>query len=510
MKEHVIHSSFASLQKRIFRSQLILIITLTLFLGIAGSLINIQFETEKRDQTLHNIADTVVKSLILTDDEEGVILSGKQKEYIEFLKNTIEEIDVISVVDSNNTRVFHTTEELIGSHYDGTTPKFDNEADHYYIENDVGPSGTQRRAYAAIYDKENKYVGFVMTVSLMENIYHDIVQILFVFLVVMLAAIFLELVISNHLSNKIKKVLNGYEPDVFSAMYRIRDNIIESLDEGIIAANNQGEIQFVNQAGERILGEKLKSFDFNTADFENENILIDKIPIKEADQIVGTVGILRDRAEYTKLMEDLAGTRYLVDSMRASNHDFTNKLHVILGLIQMEMYAEAESYIQNITVVQREMISKIMKAIDEPALAALLIGKLSRASELNVKFILRDNSFYTKAALPLSGDVLVTVIGNLIDNAFEAMNTDDFSKQNELVFGIYSKQGELLITLNDTGIGISKENKAKIFENGFSTKGEGRGTGLYQVKAIVERLGGTITVESEEGIGTAFTVFLKR
>ncbi|MEE1315345.1 MAG: ATP-binding protein [Faecalimonas sp.] len=498
------------LQKRIFRTQLILIITLTLFLGIAGSLINIRFETEKRDQTLRNIADTVVHSLVLTEGEDGVIISDKQKEYLEFLKNTIEDVDVISIVDLNDTRIFHSTEKLIGTHYDGTHPKFNQESDDYDIENDIGPSGTQRRAYAAIYDESGEYIGFVMTVSLMENIYHDILQILIVFGLVMLVAIFMELLISSHLSNKIKGALNGYEPDVFSAMYHIRDNIIESLEEGVIATNTQGEIQFVNRAGERMLGDKLETFDFHTADFENENILIEKIPIKENEQVVGTVGILRDRAEYTKLMEDLAGTRYLVDSMRASNHDFTNKLHVILGLIQMEMYKEAESYIQNITVVHREMISKIMKAIDEPALAALLIGKLSRASELNVKFILRDNVHFSKAAFPLSSDVLVTVVGNLIDNAFEAMNTDNYTRQKELVFGIYSKQGELLITVNDTGNGISDENREKIFDNGFSTKGEGRGTGLYQVKSVIERLGGTITVESETGVGTAFTVLIKK
>ena len=45
-----------------------------------------------------------------------------------------------------------------------------------------------------------------------------------------------------------------------------------------------------------------------------------------------------------------------------------------------------------------------------------------------------------------------------------------------------------------------------IFENGYSTKGEGRGTGLYQVKTMVENFGGKITVESQEGVGCSFSV----
>lgn len=210
---------------------------------------------------------------------------------------------------------------------------------------------------------------------------------------------------------------------------------------------------------------------------------------------------------YTKLMEDLTGTRYLVDSMRANNHDFTNKLHVIMGLIQMEMYEEAVSYIENITIVQRATISKIMNAVQEPSIAALLIGKIARASELNIKFVLREGCHYSNADMQLPSELLVTVIGNLIENAFEAMNEKSgYEVQKELLFGIYSRPGAVLITTDDTGVGISEENLERIFENGFSTKGKGRGTGLYQVKEMVERYGGEITVESQEGIGSSFSI----
>lgn len=177
----------------------------------------------------------------------------------------------------------------------------------------------------------------------------------------------------------------------------------------------------------------------------------------------------------------------------------------------MKMYDKAVSYIENISMVQRSTISKIMKAINEPAIAALLIGKTARASELNVKFVLREGSFYSKADMSLPTETLITIIGNLIDNAFEAMNDSvDYDTQKELLFGIYSRQGAVLITADDTGAGIMQENLEYIFENGYSTKGEGRGTGLYQVKTLVEGLGGTITVESQAGVGTSFSVsFIK-
>ena len=105
-------------------------------------------------------------------------------------------------------------------------------------------------------------------------------------------------------------------------------------------------------------------------------------------------------------------------------------------------------------------------------------------------------------------EMLVTIIGNLIDNAFDAMNTseDGYDTEKELLFGIYSRPGAVLITVDDTGCGITAQDIEHIFENGYSTKGEGRGTGLYQVKTMVEALGGKLTVESQIGVGTSFSV----
>ena len=518
-----------------FRFQLILIVTLALFLGFAGSFINVQFETERRDQNLQNVAETIAKSPLVVEAEYSNMDSYPLlKEYLDSLCDTLKDIDVISVVTKESTRLYHSNEELIGTVYDGTIPDFKEKSKDYYTTTDNGPSGTQRRAYAAIYDEEGNYVGFVMAIMLMKNIKNETIQIILTFILITIIAILIELFISAELSDKIKKSLLGYEPDVFTSMFRMRDNILESLDEGIVAVDKVGKVQFINKSAVEMLTTDGKEDSFigkyvsnlsNTIPALNplcasetsrsvssayDNILIDTIPIKENDSVTGTVGILHDRKEYTKLMEDLTGTRYLVDSMRANNHDFTNKLHVILGLIQMEMYDEATSYIQNITMVQRETISKVMNCINEPAIAALLIGKIARASELNVKFILREGCYYSSADISLPSEVLVTVIGNLIENAFEAMNDMNYDGQKELLFGMYSKPGALLLTADDTGLGISDSNIGRIFENGFSTKGSGRGTGLYQVKNLIEAAGGKINVESQEGIGTSFTVSFKK
>lgn len=521
-------TTLKNVQHLFFRSQLVLMSFLAIFLGGAGIFVNIHYETEKRDQNLQNVAEAIARSPLLmkntaySQSELEILV-----EYLDSLKETLEDIDVISIVDENSVRVYHSNHSLIGTVYDGNYPNFDEGNKDYYAFNETGPSGSQRRAYAAIYDENGNFVGFVMSIMLMKNINMETMQMLFIFFIITDVAILIDLIISSELSERVKQSLMGYEPDVFTTMYKMRDNILESLEEGILAIDKSGVIQFVNDAAikmfqvdDKLTGKHIDMIgdaifsnimlcgdkEFH-ANIEKADIMIDRISIKEDKEVVGAIAILHNRAEYTKLMEDLSGTRYLVDSMRANNHDFTNKLHVILGLIQMEMYEEVISYIQNITMVQREMISKVMHAVSEPAVAALLIGKIARASELNIKFILREGCHYAASDMNLPSEMLITIIGNVLDNAFEAMNNqNDFEQPKELLFGIFSKQGAMLIMVDDTGTGISKDDLDHIFENGYSTKGEGRGTGLYQVKSMVESFGGKITVESQQGVGTSFSI----
>ena len=523
--------SLRGVQHTFFRVQLILIISLAFILGVSGSFINLHFETEKRDQNLKNVAESIARSPILT----GKVSENNEtvSHYLDTLKGTLDDIDVISVVDKQNIRIYHSNRELIGTQYTGNLPDFSDKNRSYYAVNEQGPSGSQRRAYAAVYNEDGEYIGVVMAIMLMKNIKTEITQMLLIFLAITVVAVLIELTVAVKLSKTVKKSLMGYEPDVFTVMYKMRDNILETLEEGIIATDINGNIQFINESAARMLSD-LKQTELVGKNIEifgdekisrsvksekkelnirltNQDVILDRVPIKEDGNTVGSILVLHNRAEYTKLMEDLSGTRYLVDSMRANNHDFTNKLHVILGLIQMEMYTEACSYIQNITMVQRENISKVMNAVSEPSVAALLIGKIARASELNVNFVLREGCCYNSADMNLPSEMLITVIGNLLDNAFDSMNQNtDFNAQKELLFGIYSKPGAVLITVDDTGSGISPQNIDLIFNNGFSTKGEGRGTGLYQVKTTVENFGGKITVESQENVGTSFSVsFIK-
>lgn len=558
-------SSLNSIRKEIQKVHLILIMVITVLLSAGGTFININADTQAFDQNLLNTSNLISRLYGFTKE----LSSEELTEYFNSVCRELPEVDVVSIVDSSNVRLYHTNNKLIGTSYDGKIPEFMEGTKDFHVENETGPSGPQRRTYAAIYNEKGEYCGFIMTIILKTSIRSVTFRTVILFAIVTLAAILIEILISGTFSRRLKQKLHGYEPDTFSSMFTVRDDILESLKEGIVAVDTQKNVQFINEAArkmlccsdmatytdiegtlisrtdvagedgaassvemqringikekvftDKFLGEILQSgtssYGLTERTDNGTELLVDCFPVKKDDKIEGAVAIIHDRTEYTKLMEDLAGTKYLVDSMRANNHDFTNKLHVILGLIQIGEYEKAVSYIENISIIQRETLSRVMHSVDNPSFAALLIGKIARASECNVKFILKEGTSYKDSDVLFPSEALVTIVGNLIDNAIDSMNMQGFAtggnvmQASELIFGVFTKPGELLISVKDNGCGISEENKEKVFDNGFSTKGQGRGVGLYHTKQLVESLGGKITFESRSGAGTVFTVIFKK
>lgn len=402
-----------SIRKAIQRTQLILIISITIFLSIGGFFINLNINNKTLNQNLQNTAELITRLYSFSRDFSQEDLC----DYMDKVVQNLSDVDIISIIGLDSIRKYHTHHNLINTKYHGTIPDFKNHQNNYYTESNIGPSGPQLRTYAAVYDSQGNYSGFIMIIRLKTSISAITTHILILFLIVTLSAIIIEIAISGFFSRKIKK-------------------------------------------------------------------------------------------EFLAFTEDFEGTKFLVDSMRANNHDFTNKLHVILGLIQIGQYDKAVSYIQNISIIQRETISKVMNSIENPSFAALIVGKIARSSECNVKFILNEGSCLKNEDISIPSEALVTITGNLIDNALDSMNKDTSKNEKELSLGIYTRPGELLIIVKDTGTGIPEEIKDKIFENGFSTKGPGRGIGLYHTKQLVSSLGGTITVESQVGTGTCFMVNL--
>ncbi|PDZ83791.1 ATP-binding protein, partial [Bacillus toyonensis] len=147
-------------------------------------------------------------------------------------------------------------------------------------------------------------------------------------------------------------------------------------------------------------------------------------------------------------------------------------------------------------------IGGVMKRIKSPVFAGFLLGKLSYAREKNIKLIISEDSYLPEIYDESITHELITIVGNLIDNALEAVI---HCKKKQVEIGV-QYQNTLTITVQDTGKGIEEDEVDALFTKGYSTKGDNRGYGLYLVKESIQRINGEIHISSLLGEGTTITI----
>ncbi|WP_094603181.1 Adaptive-response sensory-kinase SasA [Sporomusa silvacetica DSM 10669] len=304
--------------------------------------------------------------------------------------------------------------------------------------------------------------------------------------------------------------------------------IMHCMREGVIAINTDGYIDLVNSEGQRLLGRQdniigkhiwevipnsrlpivLKT---TQAEYDQEQevgdkvIITNRVPLIVNDVVIGAIATFRDKQDVKILAEELVGLRSLLESMRAQSHEFANKLHAISGLIQMKQYDKVVELITLMYKTQQDMVSSIVRRIKDQATAGLIIGKISQSSEQGI--ILRLHPRSKLLALPASFSSLsmVTVLGNLITNAIDAVASLPAERRVITVY-IFEGKKYVNIRVTDLGTGIPEPYKKKIYHRGFSTKQGSRGVGLALVMQEVKICGGTISVHSCENEGSTFCI----
>ena len=201
-----------------------------------------------------------------------------------------------------------------------------------------------------------------------------------------------------------------------------------------------------------------------------------------ARELASDADMLQDA--YAQL-EDLNGT------LRAQRHDFMNHLQVVFSLLELEDYKEASDYIERVYGDIRR-VSRTLKTA-HPAINALLAAKVGDCEARGVHVDLQIESPW--AGLPVESWEMCRVLGNLNDNAMDAMK--DAPEPRLLIRLSESVQSYTFVIANN-GPMIQPSIAERIFQRGFSTKGEGRGMGLSIVRGIMESGGGRLTLASDE------------
>ena len=237
---------------------------------------------------------------------------------------------------------------------------------------------------------------------------------------------------------------------------------------------------------------------------------------------------MRDHTELAELSGELVSVRSFSDSLRAQTHEYANRLHMVVSLLETGHVDEAIDFAAKDLDDLNRVTGDGQMSFDHPVLSALLLSKIAQAAEVGIDM--------TVDTAGLSGRVggddrdLATILGNLIDNAFDALSRQDVLSEHKRVHVHLSGAGGaggFTIEVSDDGPGIDEEYVDAIFERGWSTKHDGvetdkglgrqetgtRGVGLSLVVQAIRRLGGAVDVQGrgedcDDFQGAVLTVWL--
>ncbi|MDR6121311.1 CitB family two-component system sensor histidine kinase MalK [Bacillus sp. SLBN-46] len=481
---------------------------------------NIRKNQEEKAQI---VARTVAKShIVINGLQDGENLTALQQYTTEI--QTATNVLFVVVMDMNGIRKTHPNAEQIGKQFVGGDEKAALKGKEY-VSTSKGTLGRSVRAFTPIYNGEKEQIGAVAVGISLKSVNLALGRSSKNILIVTALGLIIGIIGAISLATYIKKTLLGLEPFAIAKILEERSTMLQSVHEGIIAVDQSSTITLVNKSALQIfkkaglsedpIGMKIYEYMPSTQldhvletgqqELDKEqtingvSILVNRVPLVVNGQIVGAISTFRDKTEVNQLAEQLTGVRTYAEALRAQSHEFMNRLHVILGMVQIKAYEELSGFIRTLVNYRNQEFGNITQHIKDPALAGFIMGKLSYAREENVDLSIESDTVIPEPAVSRTTHELITILGNLIDNAVEAM-VDSVEKTLEVNFTY--EDHWLTIEVFDSGPGISNDVQKRIFEKGFSTKGVNRGYGLYLVAKSVEDLGGELMIDSKLRLGT--------
>ena len=433
----------------------------------------------------------------------------------------------VVVANKRGVRYSHPNPALIGQRLtDGAVPL----SGRTWVGVESGSLGRSMRAKVPLRDEFGDVIGLVSVGMTEKTLSAQLQDNLPVILIPSLLGLLLGAAGSVLLARRIKRQTFGLEPDEIGTLLEQREAMLHGIREGAIATDRSGRITVLNDEAERLLGldssalgrfidevvpaGRLREVLLGKVEGPDQVVLVgervvvaNRMPVDVRGRAIGAVITLRDRTELEGLLRELDDVRSLAEALRAQEHDFSHRLHVIGGLIELGRHDEAVQFITHSSLIHQKLAASFVDTVGDPILVALLLGKSVVASERGVEL-----NVAAVGRLPEDlGDVrdLVTVLGNLIDNAIESVTASGGS-QGHVDVSIAVEGDELVLRVHDSGPGITPSLADEIFRHGFTTKvaGEGmrRGLGLALVAQVIERRRGRIAVENVDG--ALFTVAL--
>ncbi|MET1035543.1 MAG: ATP-binding protein [Arthrobacter sp.] len=543
----------SSLATRLFVWQLVLVTTVAVVVSVASYR---NAEAQARDSAadrVMSVAATLAHDPFVVESVLRPDPSAALQPYAQEILATAS-VDFVTIMDTDRTRYTHPIPAQIGQDYIGSVDQA--LAGQPFVEEYAGTLGPSVRAIAPVRDDAGQITAMVAVGVTLKTLGITQSAAIPAILGVAAAAVALGGLAAYVLSRYLRRVTLGYGPEELRRLFAYYDSALHSLREGLVLVDGKGRLVLYNDHAADLLGlppagalRPLPVADLGLSEsvrdlFASGRRATDEIHLTNSRVLVisqeraaepelgvaprlpfarrrggragrpdraearrpGTVATLRDHTEIQALTGELETMKTLTEALRAQTHEHANRLHTVASLIELGREREALDFAVRDRQESQRLTDDVVQAIDEPFLTALLVGKAAQANERGIELTLTASGELPRDSLDARD--LVTVTGNLLDNAFDAAAASDARR----VWADFSVvESDVVISVADSGPGIDPDQLDGFLRLGTTTKsaGEapgGHGLGLALVRQAVSRLGGSLEVDNDAG--AIFTVTL--
>lgn len=498
----------------------VLVIALVVVVGSGLALFDARRDgdTAARQQVV-----SIATALADAPSTAAAIESGRATELLQPVTEAVRtntDIAFITIMSPTGIRYTHTDPKQIGGTYLGTTePALRGET---YAEVYTGTLGPSVRAIVPVRNAAGTVVGLVSAGITQQTLVQRWREQIPAIAIVGLGALALSLVGVWAIRRRLLRQTHGLRPDELRVMYEHHDAILHSVSEGLVVLDG-ARVVLVNDEARRLLAlpasgtvapDDLPGFlrNYEPGVRDELHVTDDRVLVVNRSKVSGSarseVVTIRDRTELQGALGELSSLQVLTDSLRAQAHEAANKLHTVITMVEMGRPDDAVTFATEELALSQRLVDRLSHDVGEPALVALLLGKTAQADERGIALTVTEDTHLPSGAeqLPLSPQELVTVLGNLVDNAMDACDRED----PWIEVTVSLDDAQLLVRVADSGGGMDAETFANAMRRGYSTKSgadaEQHGLGLALVAQVVARHDGTLTADVTYGSVVTVTV----
>uniref|UniRef100_UPI003A8377D9 sensor histidine kinase n=1 Tax=Streptomyces sp. Agncl-13 TaxID=3400628 RepID=UPI003A8377D9 len=404
------------------------------------------------------------------------------------------EVDFVTIMNPQGIRWTHPKTSEIGKPFLGHIARA--QQGYSFTETFTGTLGASVRAVTPVYDTgHTRVIGLVSAGIRVEAITQRVQDQVTALIGVAAGALALGAVGTYVVNARLRRHTHGMNATELSHVHDYHQAALHAVREGLLMLDGQYRVALMNDGGRELLGVTGDVVGRSVADLGlpapltgallSSEERVDEVHLTASRVLVvntspvsggerrGTVVTLRDVTELQSLMGELDSERGFTQALRSQAHEAANRLHTVVSLIELGRAEEAVDFATAELELAQTLTDQVVSAVNEPVLAALLLGKTAQSNERGVELVVSEDSGMDDGLLPdsLSARDLVTILGNLIDNAVDAAQGSLRARVTVTAYTEADEAGSaLVLRVADTGSGVDPAHAEAVFQRGFSTK----------------------------------------